>query len=302
MFCHGRGAGAGADLAADLGVRCVGARPAVVPCVLMIRGNISGWVAGLALAPAAGLLSAVRQSRMFHPAGVLCAGDVEPLAKAGGARELARRLAGPALLRWSSAWWKRGEWPDVLGCGLRFTRAPLGVEAGPDDQDLLLATIGRPWTLPWAPLVTRQHDFLGNLYYGVSPFEVAGLGRIEWRLRPERPAPAAATRAERLARAIDDGEALVVLEQAPYIGPLRRPKQPFEPLLAIRLTSVLALDQERLRFDPYRSGRGIEPVGLVHAMRRPAYFASQALRPSGARQATLEGSPSPEIGGGTRVG
>jgi hypothetical protein len=248
----------------------------------MARGDVSGWFAGVALSPITGLLSAARRSRMFHPSGVVCSAEAEPLSGSGLAREVGARLAGPVLMRWSSAWWKTGEWLDVLGCALRFTRAPLGVEPKPDDQDLLLATIQRPWTLPFAPLTTRDHDFLANTYFGVSPFEVPPLGRIEWRLSPKGSDARDGTREERLASAIASGDGTLCLEWAPYSGPLKRPNaQHFEPLMKIQLMGFVELDQRALRFDPFQGGRDLAPVGFVHALRRATYWTSQALRPSG---------------------
>ena len=246
----------------------------------MARGDITGWFAGAALAPLTGLTSALRQSRMFHPCGVTCIAEARSVASEPAAREVGERLAGPVLLRWSSAWWKHGEHPDVLGCALRFTRGPIAVEPQPDDQDLLLATIQRPWTMVFAPLTTRHHDFLSNSYFGVSPFDVSPLGRVEWRLSTPGAAYGGSDRSARLARAIEAGAAKVRLEWAPYPGALVRPQvTKFEPLLELTIARLVELDQRRLRFDPYRAGRGIIPVGFVHAMRRAAYWTSQALRP-----------------------
>src|SRR5262245_13949552 len=105
----------------------------------MTRGEITGRIAGLALSPFTGFVSAARHSRMFHPSGILCSALAEPLAGAAKpADEVAGRLAGPLLVRWSSAWWKTGEWVDVLGCALRFSSEPLADEPQPSDQDLLL--------------------------------------------------------------------------------------------------------------------------------------------------------------------
>jgi hypothetical protein len=244
----------------------------------------AGGLAGLALAPVTGLVSALRSSRMFHPTGLLCSAEVEAQPAQPECAALARELAGPALVRFSSAWWKTGEWVDVLGCAIRFTRTPLGVEPHLNDQDLLLATIQRPWTMPLSPFSTYRHDFLGNAYYGVSPFEVAALGRIEWRLRAGGTQRRAArdTRAERLEHAIRAGSASLWLECAPYAGALRRaPSSSFRPVVRIELTALSDIDQRRLRFDPFRTGRGIEPTGFVHSMRRAAYHAGQALRPRG---------------------
>jgi hypothetical protein len=250
--------------------------------VIETAERLSGNLAGLALAPFTGLLSAVRRSRMFHPSGVVCSGEAEPALENGPARDVALRLAGPLLIRWSSAWWKTGEWIDVLGCALRFSESPLGSEPKARDQDLLLATIQRPWTMPFAPWTTRDHDFLANAYFGVSPFAVPPLGRIEWRLSALPGATLdSGSRGERLARAIAAGSAQLRLEWAPYPGALRRPvASRFEPLLDIRLTGFVELDQRALRFDPFRNGRGLEPVGFVHALRRATYGASQALRPA----------------------
>jgi hypothetical protein len=250
----------------------------------MARDDLAGWVLGAALSPVTGLLSALRRSRMFHPTGLLCSALAEPLPQLGpAASAVAARLAGPALLRWSSAWWKSGEWIDVLGCAIRFTSGSFGVEPKTGDQDLLFATIQRPWSLPFAPFTTHDHDFLDNVYFGVSPFEVPPLGRIEWRLVPAGGAESRGnTRQERLAHAIAGGSGRLLLEHATYPGVLKKPvAERFEPLLSIQLTGFVELEQSRLRFDPFRSGRGITPVGLVHHMRRAAYWSSQALRPRG---------------------
>jgi hypothetical protein len=57
----------------------------------------------------------------------------------------------------------------------------------------------------------------------------------------------------------------------------------FQQLLRIDLTGFEAIDQGRLRFDPFRNGRGIEPVGFVHNLRRAAYWTSQRARPHAER-------------------
>src|SRR4051794_13282844 len=105
-------------------------------------GELVGW----AMAPVTGGVSALRRARMFHPKGVVYRAEVTP-AKDTRWRAVAERLSGPAMARLSSAWWQERDLPDALGCALRFG----------DDQDLLLATIRRPWTTPFAPLSTRVH-------------------------------------------------------------------------------------------------------------------------------------------------
>jgi hypothetical protein len=140
----------------------------------------------------------------------------------------------------------------------------------------------------FSPLATRHRDFLANSYYAVSPFAVAGLGRVEWRLRPvtpieEAPAGDLLARAKRLIAAAGEG-ATLVLEYAPYRAPWRiRDERVFRPLVSIELRAVVAVDQERLRFDPFRSGRGVTPVGFVQWLRRATYASSQ-LQPRSARR------------------
>jgi hypothetical protein len=245
----------------------------------MAQKTVAGWLAGLALAPLTGGVSALRRSRMFHPRGVLYRAEVEPAPGNAALESLALALAGPALVRWSSAWWKRGEHTDVLGCAIRFGSDPLHAVAQPGDQDLLLATIRRPWSMPFAPWTTNFHDFLANHYYGVSPFRV-GTRRIEWRLAPEQEAPPGPNRNERLELAVRAGHASLRLELADYSGPLFPPLgESFRSVVRLHLREPVELDQEALRFDPFRAGRGITPVGFVHFMRKATYLASQRARP-----------------------
>jgi hypothetical protein len=137
--------------------------------------------------------------------------------------------------------------PDVLGCAMRIDGA----------QDLLFATIKRPWTTPFAPLTTDTDDYLSNFYYGVSPFALRGIAkRFYLRLRPFR----------------DDAFGGLAVE-ASY-----RPRSGWREVARVTLQRIEEGGGERLRFDPFRTGRGIEPVGTIHALRHGAYAASQTIR------------------------
>ncbi|MEO8183439.1 MAG: hypothetical protein ABI895_31785 [Deltaproteobacteria bacterium] len=59
-----------------------------------------------------------------------------------------------------------------------------------------------------------------------------------------------------------------------------RPRWRARRWCAGRRRHFLDLDQEALRFDPFRAGRGVTPVGFVHALRRATYLASQRARPA----------------------
>lgn len=251
--------------------------------------RVAGLTGGALLAPGTGLVSRLRRGRMFHPRGTVLIAAVRPDASTLPAeRALAQRLAGSAIVRLSSAWWKRREWPDVLGCAIRFTRQPVQSLHRSDDQDLLFATVRRPWTLPLSPLGTDHRDFLANDYYAVSPFEVEDLGLTEWRLRPLTTSPPAQSRLERLLAAVTQGAAGFELQYAPYRPPHRiADERPFRRIARIELIEPAALDQDALRFDPFHTGRGIVPVGIIHGLRRNTYAAS---RRQPRRRDVLEGT------------
>jgi hypothetical protein len=231
---------------------------------------MAGWL----LAPVTGTLSLLRRARMFHPEGAVYQARVEPLP--GPFPGLAKRLEGPALARLSTAWWRGGkEWMDALGVAVRLGRDP-GVQPRPGDQDLLFATIRHPWTLMLAPLTTEQHDFLANDYYAVAPFDVSGVGRTKLRLVASRPRRLRATeRDARLREAVERGEASFRLEL--------RVEDRWVQVARLVLLEPAVLDQETLRFSPFRDGKGLTPRGFVHGLRRATYLFSQAARPARAR-------------------
>lgn len=234
-------------------------------------GVAAGWLA----APVFGAVALARHARVFHPEGVVLAGHVEPIVHEGWLGDLASRLAGPALVRFSTALWRRGrEWPDALGCAIRFRRREEpSSEPDDGDQDLLLATIRSPVTTPLGPVGTHVHDFLANRYFATAPFDVPEMGRVKWRVVPERalePAPKdSRDRGRKLVGDVARGDAALRLEVRPTWTPRYR------PVARVRLVAVADVDQDRLRFSPFRAGRGIVPRGFVHALRSGAYAASR---------------------------
>ena len=234
-----------------------------------------GHAAGRLSSLATGAGALVRGARLFHPEGLVFLAQVDPVAPGGPLRRLGERLAGPALVRFSNAWWKHGrEWPDVLGCAVRLrTNQKATARADARDQDLLFATVRWPLTTPLAPLGTNPHDFLANDYHAVSPFQVDGVGRAKLRLISPGQSPPGDHRMQRLVRAVRAGTANFELQLR-----RQRPFARFHTVARLRLESIAEIDQERLRFRPDRDGRGIHPAGFVQAMRPAAYSASQAAR------------------------
>jgi hypothetical protein len=230
------------------------------------------------MAPVTGFISSIRQARMFHPDGLVYVARVEPLETAAiELGEVGGRLAGPAIVRLSSAWWRGGkEWLDVLGMAVRF--------AG--DQDLLLATIRFPWTTPFAPLATRVSSFVWNHFHGVSPFVVDGIGRVKLRMRSPRISNRdGLPRAAHLAGVVATGSAIYELQARRLERTALR--RSWESFARVVLERPLDIDQAALRFSPFHTGRGIRPVGFVHHLRVGAYAASQRARPASAVEAQL---------------
>ena len=244
-----------------------------------------GTLLGLAMAPVTAAVAAARRARVFHPRGsvyvarVHAAGHEEPWSSLG------ERLSGSALVRFSGALFKAPIGPDVLGCAIRFTHNDVP-DAPPreDDQDLLLATILRPWTMGVSPFTTRFTDYLRNRYNAVSPFEAPGAGRTEWRVVPvDSDAASEATgnsRDERLLDAVRRGGVSLRLEATRYRSvPALVARRAFHEVARIDLLQKTDLGDDDLRFDPFRAGRGLEPRGFIHALRRGAYGGSQRARP-----------------------
>lgn len=244
-----------------------------------------GRAVGVLSSPLVRAGSALRQARVFHPDGLTCRAEVTPLAVPRPLAPVVARLTGSALVRLSSAFWRRRrEWPDLLGLSVRLhaggdvTGAP-----SPDDQDLLFATIRRPWTLGFALLTTDTHDFLHNDYYAVAPFEVEGLGRAQLRVMSLRSkdsegssgARAGASRDERLKAALHADRARFRFEVLADEG---ETAGRWTPLAELRLVEEVTVDPATLRFQPFRTGRGFKPVGFIHALRLPTYKHSQEAR------------------------
>lgn len=242
--------------------------------------DAAGALTGAALSPLAALATRLRHERLFHPEGacyrarVLAASIEQPQA------DLARRLAGEALVRFSSALWHDERRPDILGVAVRFQARP-GAPPSGGDQDLLLATVRSPVTLAGALLTTQRRDFLANDYYGVSPFEVEGVGRSRLRLVAHGSGAGGAERFARLAGAVARGLVGLRLEIKVH-GEGR-----WRPLVLLEICAPLPVAQAALRFDPFRAGRGLRPAGFIQHVRRPVYAWAQRARrgASGAREA-----------------
>lgn len=240
--------------------------------------GIREWIGdaiGRWAAPAVAALSRSRNARILHPQGHTFSGRLFPVERTE-LPALARRFDGYVLARVSSALWRgRPEWPDVLGIALRIRRTPVRDHRPSEhDQDLLFATIRSPFTMVLSPFVIDASDFASNTYWAVSPFATPTTGRVQLRLRALEGKHGQGPRIARLREAVTAGRARWRLEAR------RTLTFGWHPLAHLVIESEVAVDDAALRFDPFRAGLGIVPVGLVHAIRRATYAASQAGRPA----------------------
>lgn len=225
-----------------------------------------GDAVGKWMAPIVGTIAKWRHARMFHPVGQTYAAQFE------AAAPWAERLGRSVIVRTSGALSKaQRERFEVLGIALRFHRGhKLSTKVVETDQDLLFATIASPFTMALSPFTTNAHDFLANRFYAVSPFQIDD-ARYELRMTPQVHAVTEGTRAERFLAAVESGEAVFALEARKTLT------WKWQTVGTLRVEKPLDLDQEALRFDPYNDGAGLQPVGVVHAMRRATYAISRKV-------------------------
>lgn len=231
-----------------------------------------GLIAGTALSPLFLVGSALRDARFFHPRGLCFHAVVEPArAVQPGFETLASRLSGDALVRLSSALWREERnLPNLLGLSIRFKAQPPLEKPTVVSQDLLTATARSPWTLAVDSVRTNQHDFLANRYYGMSPFEVDGLGSIQIRITPKPTTSMGEDRYQKLAYAVGTSEVRLLMEVLD-----RRTSSEWQPVVEIRLEKEVDIDESKLQFWPFRNGLGIKPKGFVHFLRPMPYVASR---------------------------
>lgn len=235
-----------------------------------------GLLAGALLSPMFLFGSALRGARVFHPRGICFRARVEPsVAMNAEHEELAWRLSGMALVRLSSALWRKEHCllPNLLGFSVRF-RAGHPLEAPTaDSQDLLTATARSPWSVILDAFGTHQHDFLLNHYYGISPFAIDGGGTVQFRVAPRPVRAPGKDRYQRIVNAVRDSDVVLLVQ----IKDQERSRR-WETVAEIHLEQQVSIDESRLEFRPFRDGLGVTPKGFIHSLRPAAYAASRRGR------------------------
>lgn len=238
--------------------------------------DVAGAVAGSAFAA----LARVRSAKALHPAGathaaaLVVAGDgsVRPVGTL-----LSRPGRHPALVRFSRAIGLPRPLPDLLGMAVRL---PDCYGPGRHQDVLLTSSIDRPVLhhlfLPAGDV--QQRPYSSSLPYrgGGRRFLIGALPD------PSSPRPDGDDELDRLARAAATGALRFTLAIAPLGGR-------FRAVGTLHVGERLGPEAERLRFNPWNTGGGLEPVGWINRLRRGAYPASQAAWNGGGRARELGG-------------
>lgn len=263
-------------------------------------GEFFGLVYGLFLGAVTAGVSAARKARTFHPSGIVYTGQATATTafsvlhcdtmtentvteeRTSIVSELVNRISGPILVRLSTALWKNDrEWTDVLGIAVRFggnSARDWTAEAQPGDQDLLFATVKHPSLLFISPFLTKVHDFFQNYFYAVSPFSLGEVKREEvyFRLCPQQGSSMEnASRTGKVDKRVNEGTAIFTLEIQFQLDSDKK----WRPCAELKLVQRSELNQEALRFSPFRDGKEIHPRGWIHFLRVGAYRGSQSTRP-----------------------
>jgi hypothetical protein len=192
-------------------------------------------------------LSSSRGRRIFHPQGAAYAARFTAMAGRGGAAAeiFVDGFAHHALVRLSRGLGVPPPLPDVFGLALRLP----DVYGPGGHQDFLLASSGEG--VASRRLLRPTFGARTGMYSSLLPYEVGG-GRL-------------LVGARRAGEAADAFDLLVA-----------RPRGRWR--LAARLTLTDRLDDavaRELRFDPWNSGGGLVPAGVVNRMRGAAYRGSR---------------------------
>lgn len=256
-------------MTAEGGSRPAAAAGADAPAPARIAADAAGLAIGAALAG----VGLVRRAKPVHPHGVTYRARLSvpgaPCAPAASTL-LATPAEHHAVVRFSRSIGAPRPLPDLLGMSIRVIDA-----YGPDrHQDLLLVTCGTRPLLHHVLLPARdvqQRPYSSAFPYGAGErrFVVGALPD------PDSPRPAGGDEFHRLARAAATGRLTFGLAVAALPGPFQR-------VGTLHVEEPLPDTLEALRFNPFHSGGGLQPTGLLNRMRRAAYpMAQQAWGAAG---------------------
>lgn len=211
-------------------------------------------------------LSSARDARIFHPRGLTFRGRLSVTTGVAGSELLRPGRHDDVYVRLSRGFGLPEPLPDILGVAIKVPDA-----YGPgQDQDFLLAS---------SPDVGALHRLLvptigyGSLpYSSATTYEVGDRRLLFGALVATSDAGRGPNRLGEAVRRVAAGDLTLHLAVA-------TDGAPWEPIAEVELVDVLpAAKDEHLRFDPWNSGGGITPVGILNRLRAAAYPGSQQGR------------------------
>jgi hypothetical protein len=224
--------------------------------------DAAGSGVGLVLAG----LAAIRRGKAVHPHGLVFEAELVVRGGSNGL-EQARLFAGPgrrsALVRFSRSLGLPQPLPDLLGMSVRVPDA-----YGPGcHQDLLMVTsVDAPLM---HHLFVPTNDAQRRPYSSSLPYRVGGRSLIVGALpRPDSPRPGKGHELERLTAAAATGTLVFDLAVAEPLGR-------FQPVAELHIGDPLPPEADALRFNPWNTGGGLEPAGVLNRLRDYAYPLSQ---------------------------
>ena len=223
-------------------------------------------VAGRAAGAVFAAVSRLRGAKSLHPKGMVFEASLEVY---GGdhAPAAATLLSTPgehrAVVRFSRSVGLPEGMPDLFGIALRLP----DVHGPGRHQDLLAVTSVDAPVLHhiFVPVTDPQQA----PYSSSLPYRAGGeLFLIGMQPLPGSPRRGGTTIEERLERAAATGRLEFSLSVAPLSGR-------FRPIGRLTIGERLPDDLERIQFNPWNTGGGLEPAGIFNRMRARAYPASQ---------------------------
>ncbi|HEX7166352.1 MAG TPA: hypothetical protein VF230_05155 [Acidimicrobiales bacterium] len=237
------------------------------------------FTAGPIVGAGLGALSFVRRARVFHPTGaafqatVDVQGDRVPdgLAPHGRHRAVVRLSRGAGTPE---------PMPDILGVAVRI----LDAHGAGGHQDLLLASSGAPPVLRHAllPAIAFGTSFFSSLLpYRTGDGRVVVLGARPLWTGTQAGEQQGSTEPLAPTATLADVEAALESAKLRLELVVAEPARPWQPFATIDVGRRLGdAEAESLRFNPFNTGDAFEPAGVLNAVRRRAYAASQAARPT----------------------
>ncbi len=229
-------------------------------------GRLAVDAAGYAVGSLLAALSALRRGKVVHPHGAVY--DAELVVPNHGGALGETELLGsegrrPALVRFSRSLGLPRPLPDLLGMSVRV---PDAYGAGRHQDFLMVTSVD-------VPVANRgfvpASDVQQRVYSSSLPYRAGGQRLLVGAVpRPESPRGEGDDELERLAAAAATGALAFDLAVAARWGR-------FRPVAELRVGRRLPPEADALAFNPWNSGGGLEPTGLLNRLRDYAYPLSQ---------------------------